>query len=313
MKLNTFGKYLRRKFNTNVYKVPISIPGFTCPNIDGSVARGGCIFCENESFSPNLKEKAKFKLNLNSKNNPILDKQLQSLTKQFFDTIPFLKQRFKAQKFIIYFQSFTNTYAPLETLKALYEKALSFNNVVGISIGTRTDSITDETLKYLQELSKTKEIWIEYGIQTSNDDTYKKINRGHNFANVIDTITKTKKLGLNVCGHIIYGLPNETRKDWEKTFKDTINLGIDSIKFHPLYVTKNTALAKEYLENKFTPISEEEYLDILLWSIKTLPKNITIQRMTAGVENLLAPKWCKSKSHQISKIYKELRKIGVEV
>jgi len=312
-KLYTFGKYLRQKFNTTVYKVPISIPGFTCPNIDGTAARGGCVFCENESFSPNLKEKEKIKLNLYSKENPLLDKQLQSLEWQFKNTIPFLKKRFNAKKFIVYFQSFTNTYAPFSTLKALYEKALSFDDVVGISVGTRTDSITDETLEYLKELSQKTEVWIEYGIQTSNDETLKRINRGHDFKNVVDTITKTKNLGLNVCGHLIYGLPNETRKDWEKTFNDTMKLNIDSIKFHPMYVTKNTLLAKKYEEGKFKPISEEEYIDMLVWSIKNLPENISIQRMTAGIENLLAPKWCKNKSIQISHIINTLKKHNIKV
>jgi radical SAM protein (TIGR01212 family) len=293
--------------------VPISIPGFTCPNIDGTSARGGCVFCENESFSPNLKEKEKIKLNLNSKDNPLLKKQLQSLEWQFVNTIPFLKRRFSAKKFIVYFQSFTNTYAPFDTLKALYEKALSFDNVVGISVGTRTDSITDETLEYLANLSKQTEVWIEYGIQTSNDETYKRINRGHDFANVVDVITKTKKLDLNVCGHLIYGLPGETRKDWEKTFNDTMKLNIDSIKFHPMYVTKNTLLAKDYEEGRFTPISETDYIDILVWSIKNLPDNISIQRMTAGIENLLAPDWCRDKSKQISHIIRALRENNIKL
>ena len=310
MRLYTFGKYLKEKFNKRVYKVPISVPGFTCPNIDGTTARGGCVFCENESFSPNLKEKEKIKLNLNSKTNPLLDKQLKSLERQFFQTLPFLKQRFKAKKFIVYFQSWTNTYAPFTTLKALYEKALSFDDVVGISIGTRTDSITDETLDYLKYLSTKTEVWVEYGIQTSNDETLKRINRGHNFENVQTTIAKTKKLDLNVCGHIIYGLPNETEKEWKQTFNDTIKLNIDSIKFHPMYVTKNPILAKEYEEGKFTPITEKEYIDILMWSLENLPENISIQRMTAGVDNLIAPKWCKNKGYQIKKIMEEIKKRG---
>jgi len=312
-KLFTFGKYLKQKFHTTVYKVPISIPGFTCPNIDGTSARGGCVFCENESFSPNLKQKERFTLNLKSTKNPLLQKQLESLKWQFENTIPYLKKRFKAKKFIVYFQSFTNTYAPFETLKELYETALSFDDVVGLSIGTRTDSITDETLNYLVELSKKYEIWVEYGIQTSNDETLKKINRGHDYANVVKTITKTKNLGLNVCGHLIYGLPGENREDWEKTFNDTMKLNIDSIKFHPMYVTKNTLLAKEYFEGNFTPISEKDYIDILVWSIKNLPENISIQRMTAGIDNLLAPKWCQYKNEQMSHIIKALKENGVKV
>jgi len=311
-KLYTFGKYLKNKFNIKVKKVPISVPGFTCPNIDGTVSRGGCIFCENESFSPNF-QKEKFTLNLNSTHNPLLEKQLRALKNQFFNTVPILKKHYKAEKFIVYFQSFTNTYAPFETLKALYEKALSFPDVIGISIGTRTDSITDETLKYLATLSKDYEVWVEYGVQSSNDETLKRINRGHNFKNVIETVKKTKELGLNVCAHLIFGLPGESQKEMLKSVEDTINLNIDSIKFHPLYVTENTLLALEYKKGNFTPISEDEYIDTLIKSIKMLPQNVSIQRMTAGTENLLAPEWCKSKSKQISHIYKALKKAGIEI
>jgi len=160
-RLYTFGKYLKKKFHTNVKKVPISIPGFTCPNIDGTVARGGCVFCENESFSPNF-QKERVTLNLKSKENPLLQKQLQALNDQFYSTVPDLKKYYGAKKFIVYFQSFTNTYAPFETLKALYEKALSFPDVIGISVGTRTDSITDETLNILRSSAKN----MKYGSNT---------------------------------------------------------------------------------------------------------------------------------------------------
>jgi len=311
-KLYTFGKYLKNKFNKKIKKVPISIPGFTCPNIDGTVARGGCVFCENESFSPNF-QKEKITLNLNSKENPLLQKQLNALKFQYLNTIKLYKKIYQSEKFIVYFQSFTNTYAPFETLKTLYEEALKLPDVIGLSIGTRTDSITDETLEYLKELSKNYEIWVEYGIQSSNDETLKRINRGHDFANVKKTITKTKKLGLNVCGHVIFGLPGETQEDMLKTVKDSIELGIDSIKFHPLYVTDNTLLALEYKKGEFTPISEEEYIDTLIKAIKILPNNISIQRMTAGTENLLAPKWCKDKAKQMSHIHKALKKAGIKL
>ena len=311
-KLYTFGKYLKKKFNKKIKKVPISIPGFTCPNIDGTVARGGCIFCENESFSPNF-QKERITLNLNSKENPLLQKQLDALKFQFFNTIKLYKKLYGSEKFIVYFQSFTNTYAPFNTLKKLYETALSFPNVIGLSIGTRTDSITDETLNYLKELSKNYEIWVEYGIQSSNDETLKRINRGHDFKNVKETIKKTKDLGLNVCGHLIFGLPGESQKDMLKSVKDTIDLNIDSIKFHPLYVTDNTLLAIEYKKGEFIPISEENYIDTLIKSIKMLPNNVSIQRMTAGTYNLLAPEWCKDKSKQISNIHKALKKAGIKL
>ncbi|EDM24591.1 TIGR01212 family radical SAM protein [Caminibacter mediatlanticus] len=311
-KLYTFGKYLKKKFKTKVKKVPISIPGFTCPNIDGTVARGGCVFCENESFSPNF-QKEKTYLNLQSKTNPLLEKQLKSLEFQFFNTIPILKKVYGTKKFIVYFQSFTNTYAPFETLKTLYEKALSFPDVIGISIGTRTDSIAPQTLEYLAELSKKYEVWVEYGIQSSNNETLKRINRGHTFENVVEVTKKTKELGLNVCGHLIFGLPGENQKEMLKSVEETINLNIDSIKFHPLYVTDNTLLANDYKKGLFNPISEEEYIDTLIKSIKMLPQNISIQRMTAGSENLLAPAWCKNKSTQISNITKALKKAGIKI
>ena len=164
----TAGRYYRQKYGCNVYKTPISIMGFTCPNIDGTVAKGGCTFCENESFSPNLSTKTpkKFYLNPTSVENPHLENQLLQLEAQFKQTKKRLAKKFGAKKFIVYFQSFSNTYAPIETLKALYEKALSFDDVVGLSIGTRTDCITDEILDYLAELNRDKEIWVEYGIQS---------------------------------------------------------------------------------------------------------------------------------------------------
>jgi radical SAM protein (TIGR01212 family) len=308
--LNTIGRYWRKKYKQKVYKVPISISGFTCPNIDGTVARGGCSFCENESFSPNLTDKSKFKLNLTTKSNPRLQNQLHQLQTQFEITKNRLKKKFGAQKFIVYFQSFTNTYAPFETLKALYEEALSFDDVIGLSIGTRADSITDETLQYLASLNENYEIWIEYGIQSVFDTTLKKVNRGEDFKTIQNTIEKTKKLNLNICGHLIFGLPNESQEMMLQSVRQTIDLGINSIKFHPLYVVKNTLLTNEYNQGKFTPISEDLYIDTLIKSIKMLPDDISISRVTAGIndDSLLSPMWCSNKHYLINKIKKELQK-----
>lgn len=311
--LLTIGKYFRSKFGETIYKVPVSISGFTCPNIDGTVAKGGCSFCENDSFSPNLKEKTKFKLHPSNPSNPYLEQQLKQLELQFNATKTRLGNKFGTKKFIVYFQSFTNTYAPLETLKALYTKALSFDNVIGLSIGTRTDCMTDDILDFLEELSKDKEIWVEYGIQSFYDETLEEINRGDNVSNMKEWILKTKQRGLNVCGHLIYGLPNETQEMMLETLKQTIELNIDSIKFHPLYVVKNTLLTAKYLNGKFEPISEELYINTVVKSIKMLPRNISIQRITAGIddETLLAPLWCKNKHQQIQKIKKALVKEGL--
>ena len=311
----TIGRYFRKKFGETVYKIPISISGFTCPNIDGTVAKGGCTFCENDSFSPNLQEKKpSFKLNPRVNENPFLDKQLQQLEMQFNATKNRLENKFGTKKFIVYFQSFTNTYAPLDTLKALYEKALSFDNVIGLSIGTRTDCMSDEILDFLEDLNKDKEIWVEYGIQSFYDETLEKINRGDDAQNMRTWIKKTKDRNLKVCGHLIYGLPGEDQEMMLETFNQTLDLNIDSIKFHPLYVVKNTLLTKDYKKGIFSPITEELYIDTVVKSIKNLPENISVQRVTAGIDDstLLSPQWCKNKHQQIQKIKKALIKEGLK-
>ena len=315
--INTYGSYLREKFGAKVYKVGINISGFTCPNIDGTVAKGGCTFCENDSFSAStdsVQELKGFHLNLDSKENPFLEKQLLQLEQQFNAITARQRKEYGAEKFLVYFQSFTNTYAPFETLKALYEKALSFDDVVGLSIGTRSDSITDETLQYLGELAKDKEIWIEFGIQSVYDETLEKINRGHDSANVKEWILKSKKAGLHVCGHLIFGLPGETQEMMLKTAKEAYAWGIDSVKYHPLYVVKRTALANEYTRGEFEPISEELYLDTLVKALEMKPESVSVQRVTAGINDnsLLAPQWCRDKNEQIKHINHALKKVGLK-
>ena len=313
----TYGSYLKDKFGAKVYKVGINISGFTCPNIDGTVAKGGCTFCENDSFSAStdeVQELKSFHLNLDSKENPYLDKQLGQLKSQFDAISKRQAKEYGAEKFLVYFQSFTNTYAPFETLKALYEKALSFDNVVGLSIGTRSDSITQETLDYLALLNQDKEIWVEFGIQSVYDETLVKINRGHDSANVKEWILKSKEAGLNVCGHLIFGLPDETEDMMLETAHAAYSWGIDSVKYHPLYVVKRTALANEFNRGEFRPISEEEYLKVLVKSIEIKPENVSVQRVTAGIDDdsLLAPSWCRNKNTQIKNINAALKTIGLK-
>ncbi len=313
----TFGQYLNDKFGCKVSKVPISISGFTCPNIDGSVAKGGCTFCENDSFSPSL-DKAKplkgFFLNLESRENPYLEKQLEQLQWQFDALSKKLTAENNTQKYLVYFQSFTNTYAPLETLKALYERALSFNNVVGLSIGTRSDSISEETFEYLSELAQRTEVWIEFGIQSIFDETLDKINRGHDSESVKNAILKAKKYGLNVCGHLIFGLPGEDKAMMLQTAQAAYDLGVDSLKYHSLYVVKRTALANEYGRGEFTPISQELYLEVLCEALQMKPRHISVQRLTAGIDDtsLIAPEWCRDKNTQIRAINKALKQIGLK-
>jgi hypothetical protein len=278
---------------------------------------GGCTFCENDSFSPNL-DKVKplkgFYLNLSSQENPFLEQQLKQLQFQFEAMSARLKRDYGATKFLVYFQSFTNTYAPLPTLQALYEKALSFNDVVGLSIGTRSDSVTEETLAYLADLSKEHEIWIEFGIQSIYDETLHKINRGHDAKNVEKWIKKAKSYGLKVCGHLIFGLPGETKKMMIDSSKAAYAWGIDSVKYHPLYVVKRTALANEYARGEFSPIAEEDYIDVLVESLKMKPEYISVQRVTAGIndDSLISPLWCSDKSKQLKHINDALKKEGMK-
>jgi radical SAM protein (TIGR01212 family) len=288
--------------------------GFTCPNIDGTVAKGGCVYCENESFSPNLsKEHRVFKLNPLSAENPHLDKQLLQLESQYNRYKNRLAKKFGAKKFIVYFQSFTNTYAPFSTLKALYERAFELPDAIGISIGTRSDCMSDEVLEFLRlKKEEDKEVWIEYGVQSAFDETLHAINRGHDFDNAAFWIKKTKKAGLSVCVHLIFGLPNETQDMMLRSVQSVIDLRVDAIKFHSLYVTKHTKLAHDFKNGLFTPISEELYLDTLIKAIKMLPPNIALQRITAGVQDdtLLSPMWCYDSHKQKNRAKEALKKAG---
>ena len=293
--LYTFGRYLRQKFHCKVSKLPLGLSGFTCPNIDGTVAKGGCTFCLNDSFSPNLAKNAeKTFLNLQSRDNPILEKQLAELDEQIVTTREKMRREWGTKKFLVYFQAFTNTYAPFDTIKTLYDRALEYEDVVGLSIGTRSDSVTDEVLDYLVELSREKEIWIEYGIQSIYDETLERINRGHDALNVERAVKKAKEKGLNVCGHLIFGLPGENQEMMLNSARAAYEWGIDSVKYHPLYVVKHTLLANDYMAGKFTPISREDYIDTLVKAIELKPDHISIQRVTAGIDDdtLLAPAWC---------------------
>lgn len=315
-KVLTFGRYYRSHFNLRVVKVPISLSGFTCPNIDGRVARGGCIYCQNESFSPHAGETdhTKIRLSTESSNNPLLQQQRQEIDAQYLE---FLKIRplHEDQRYIIYFQAFTNTYAPLETLKTLYEHALSLPGVIGLSIGTRTDCVNDSVLDYLAELSKKCEVWVEFGVQSMDDAVLTRINRGHDSANTKWGIRKAKEYGLKVCAHLIYGLPGEKQEQMLDSLKETLELQVDSLKFHPLYVVDRTMLANEYRAGRFEPISLENYLDMLVKSFEILPEHIVIQRLSAGTddESLLAPIWCQNKNRLIAAIRRRLAEVGWEL
>ncbi|WP_198672537.1 TIGR01212 family radical SAM protein [Helicobacter burdigaliensis] len=314
----TFGRYCKRRFGQRVRKVPIALAGFTCPNIDGSVAKGGCIFCKNESFSPTLEHepKAPLKINPRMSENPLLPMQLKQLHSQYEWQSDFHKNKFGVGKYMIYFQSFTNTYAPFATLQTLYTEALKLPNVVGMSIGTRTDSVSLEILDLLARLQEERgqEIWVEYGIQSIYDETLKFINRGHTTEGMEYWINETKKRGLKVCSHIIYGLPKESKEMMLNSLKQVIDWGSDGIKIHPLYIIEKTILASLHQKGEYNPITLVDYIDLIVQSLKMIPQNVVIHRVSAGVRNdtLIAPKWCFDKNIQMRSIRDALREAGIE-
>ena len=313
----TFGRYLTRRYGERVYKISLNLSGFTCPNIDGKVARGGCTYCDNESFSPNLAGgKKRFFLSNDSRENPLLEQQLREITFQYEGSRSHFKRDYGINKFIAYFQSFSNTYAPLDTLKALYEKAMAYDDVVAISIGTRADCVDDALFDYLKELQTRtgKDVWVEFGVQTTFDATLEKINRGETYAQSEAAIRKAKASGLKVCAHMIFGLIDETPEMMLEATRKVCALGIDAIKFHPCYVVKNTILANEYVNGKFTPISQESYIETLVRAIQEMPISIIVQRVSAGIANetLIAPAWCGTdKNTQMAKVKKALLKEGL--
>lgn len=310
----TIGRYFKSRFGERVRKIPISLQGFTCPNIDGSVASGGCIYCDNESFSPSLvkiTKRSEVKMNFSLTHNPLLQKQLSQLKEQFLWHAEFHKRKFGISKYLIYFQSFTNTYAPFDTLKALYDSALSFSNVVGLSIGTRIDCVSDKVLELLGGYVKQgKEIWLEYGIQSVYNETLKLTNRGHSIEGAKELFAKTRQAGVKVCAHIIYGLPKENKEMMLHTLESVLSWGIDGIKIHPMYVMSGTKLAQMYKSGEYEPITLHDYSELIIESLQRMPQNVVVQRVSAGAheESLLAPKWCFDKNIQMRHIREELRK-----
>lgn len=318
-KILTFGRYFKQTVGEKVRKIPLSIPGFTCPNIDGTLARGGCIFCKNESFSPAMQAKQtpqqSFKLNPQISFNPILDLQLEALNKQFDTQKQFHHDKFKMRKFLAYFQSFTNTYAPLETLKTLYNEVLRRKDVVGISIGTRFDSITLDILDYLaQWVKKGKIVWVEYGVQSIHKSTLDLINRGHDSSELAYWVKEARMRGIKICIHLIYGLPKESDAMIFQSLDEVLRIGLDGLKIHPLYVMEHTALASMYKQGEYEPLSLEHYASLLVESLKRVPSDVVLHRISAGVHSgdLIAPKWCLDKNIQMRYLRDELRKAGIE-
>ena len=288
---NAFGPYLRNRFGIKVRKIGIDA-GFTCPNRDGTLAHGGCIYCEEDGSR-----------------SPYTDKSL-SVINQIKSSKKILNKKGKEQKYIAYFQAFTNTYAPLEELKKIYETALTDNDIIGISIGTRPDCVDEEKLDYFASLAERTYLWIEYGLQSSNNITLKKINRHHTSQQFERAVKESQKRGINVAAHMIVGLPFETLEDSFNTGKFLSELKVDGIKIHSLFIPKNTPMEKLYEKGYFSPISMDEFVETTCNILEILPPTTLIQRLNGdpNPSTLVAPKWTLRKMEIMNKIEWELER-----
>ena len=271
---NDFSTWLRRQLGCKVQKISIDA-GFSCPNRDGTLATGGCVFCDNKAFSPAYCRGNK------------------SVKRQVEDGISFFKRKYKDMKYLAYFQAFTNTYAPVEHLKSLYEEALSIEDVVGIVIGTRPDCVSDDILNYLEELNRQTFMIVEYGIESTDNKILKRINRGHTYECSVRAIERTKERDILVGGHVILGLPGMTEEDCIREVERLNNTQLDILKLHQLQVVKDTRLAEEYLEKPFKVFNIDEYIRLVATLIQHIRPDMILDRFISQspAEMLIAPKW----------------------
>jgi len=272
-----FSDYLRNRFQgVKVQKISINA-GFTCPNRDGVKGFGGCTYCNNQTFNPDYCHDGK------------------SITEQLHEGIRFFSYKYPSMKYLAYFQAYTNTYGPIETLKSKYEEALCVKDVVGIIIGTRPDCVSEALLDYLEELNKRTFVMIEYGVESASDATLQHINRGHTYAESEDAIRRTARRGIPVGAHIIIGLPHETREQILQHADRLATLPLTSIKMHQLQIIRGTAMGNEYERHpeQFRLFTVDEYIELVIDFIRRLGNNIYIDRFVSqSPENLLlAPNW----------------------
>jgi radical SAM protein (TIGR01212 family) len=276
---NAFGQYMKQLYRTPVYKVNVDA-GFTCPNRDGTVATGGCIYCNNDSFRHSACTST------------------ESLREQINRGIPYLRSRYGAEKFIVYFQPYTNTYASVEVLDRLYREALDNPGVVGLAIGTRPDCIDSEKIALLETLGRDHFVLVEYGLQSIYDRTLAFINRGHDYACFKHALAMTTGRGIHVGAHLILGFPTETREEMLAMADELSGLPIEFLKIHQLQVVKETALADLYAEKPFATFGYHEYIEMLADFLERLSPDIVLQRLFAAAPDgiLIAPLWNKTRS-----------------
>lgn len=291
--INSYGSYLRRRFGVRISKVNVDA-GFTCPNRDGSKGTGGCIYCNNVSFSP--------KDTL----------AVVPLEEQMAAGMAYHRSRLGSQKFIIYFQKYTNTYGSMELLSDLYRRALDHPDVIGISVGTRPDSLTDEALELLTDIARTKYVCLELGLQSMDDGILDRINRGHTLDDFIRTVNRAACRNFDICAHLIYGFPGESAAEFLKTADLVAGLPIDSLKLHQLHAVEGTELAALYRRGEFTPLTLEAYVATIADFIELLPPRITIQRLygSAPLDICVAPQWGLKNNQMWYSIVNELNRRG---
>ena len=288
--LNTF---LRRRFGCRVQKVSLDA-GLGCPNRDGTKGLGGCIYC-NERGSGTGRAAT------------------QSLPQQLASAKSFLARRYKAHKFLGYFQSFSNTYAPLPVLRELYAQVLADPDVVGLCIGTRPDCVDEPTLDYLASLTRDSLIWLEYGLQSAKEATLAAINRGHGVEAFREAVRLSRARGLLTCAHVVLGLPGETREDMLRTASFLAEQGVDAVKIHGLYVVRDTRLHQLYAEGRYRPLRREEYVPLVAEFISRLPEGMVVQRITGDPhpEELVAPEWMLEKGRNLREIQRYMLDRGL--
>ena len=285
---NQYSAFLKQKFGVKVYKITLDA-GFSCPNRDGTISTGGCIFCdEGGSFSQAHSNKL-------------------SIEEQIGAGIETLSKRFKAEKFMSYFQAYSNTYKPVKELEKIYNSSLRNDKIVGLSIGTRPDCVDEEKLDLIASYKDDYYTWVEYCLQSIHDKTLKRINRGHDFDCFLQAYEKTKERGINVCVHVIFGLW-ETHDEIMQTAQKLAQLGVDGVKIHMLCALQDTKLAKMYDAGEIDFMSEEEYVNTVCDFLEYLPQTTTIHRLAGNglKKNLIAPRWLGAKLDCLNKIDREL-------
>jgi len=286
--------YLREKFGCRVQKITVDA-GLSCPNRDGSISTGGCIYCNPKGSGTGAAER-----------NLGIREQLQSAQE-------FLRKRYKAKKFLAYFQSFSNTYAPFPVLRNMYEKALSVEDVVGLTIGTRPDCVENRVLDYLHSLSTAYLVWMEYGLQSSINRTLQKINRGHTTAEFEDAVNRSNKRNIPVCAHVILGLPGESRQEMLKTARYLNQVGVQAVKIHLLYVVKGTKLHTWYDRGEYRCLDRQEYVSLVGEFLSLLSPRMIVQRLTGDPhkEELVAPEWSLQKQSNLRAIHEYMQEQGI--